>query len=161
MDRLGSPDAEAWHEAGHGLMAHRLGGAVTWLTLEADEDEFGGRVTVEWPPGNAVDHATRSAQAALAGPLAELVFRSDLELDDPTLVQAWDGDWQEVERCAAAVEPSPDKRTDLIQRWIHHVQDALADPRSEELLARIADALDAHGTLDATLFEDALGEGRD
>ena len=33
----------------------------------------------------------------------------------------------------------------------------LLDPGVEELVARVADALDAHGELDETLFEDCLG----
>ncbi|MEM8712209.1 MAG: hypothetical protein AAGG01_14765 [Planctomycetota bacterium] len=156
-DRHSSPEADAWHEAGHAYIAHRLGGRVHCLTLEADEDEFEGRASVEWPAGgDAEESARRSALTALGGPLAELLFRGEVDASDPELVKAWDGDWQEVERCAEAVEPDPDRRTTLIQRWVHEVQAALDDPRAEETLARIADALDAHGTLDETLFEECL-----
>ncbi len=156
MDRVGSPDAEAWHEAGHGLIAHLLGGEVRTLTLESDEEAFEGRATIEWPAAAPAESARRSALTALGGPLAELIFRGEADLDDPGLVRAWDGDWQEVERCAEKVQPDPDLRTDLIQRWIHEVDGTLRTDRSEEVLARIADALDAHGTLDETLFEECL-----
>ena len=156
MERIGSPEEEAWHEAGHALMAHLLDGTVESLTLESDEELFEGRASIAWPPAPAPEAARRSALTALAGPLAELIFRGDVDLEDPDLVRAWDGDWQEVERCAAVVEPDPDLRTDLIQRWIHGVETTLRSPRQEETLARIADALDAHGTLDRTLFEECL-----
>ena len=156
MDRTGSPEAEAWHEAGHALIAHLLGGEVQTLTLESDEEAFEGRATIAWPAASPDEAARRSALTALGGPLAELIFRGEVDLDDPQLVQAWDGDWQEVERCAAAVQPNPDLRTDIIQRWLHEVETTLRTPRSEEILARIADALDAHGTLDDTLFEECL-----
>jgi predicted alpha/beta hydrolase family esterase len=156
MDRVGSPDAESWHEAGHGLIAHLLGGEVQVLTLESDEDAFEGRATILWPAASPSESARRSALTALGGPLAELIFRGEVELDDPNLVRAWDGDWQEVERCAEVVQPDPNLRTNIIQRWIHEVDRQLRTARSEEVLARIADALDAHGTLDETLFEECL-----
>lgn len=157
-DRYGSPEADAWHEAGHAYMAHRLGGRVHSLTLESDEAEFEGKASIEWPPAaSAHEAAQRSALTALGGPLVELLFRGEVDAHDPEIVQAWDGDWQEVERCAEVVEPDPDLRTDCIQRWIHEVQAAIEKPRAEETLARIADALDAHGTLDETLFEECVG----
>ena len=156
MNRTGSPEGEAWHEAGHALVAHGLGGRIMMLTLESDEEEFEGRASVEWPPADEQETATRSALTALGGPLAELIFEGEVDATDPDLVAAWAGDWEEVERCAAIVQPDPDHRTDLIQAWLAQTEATLSSPEAEEVLARIADALDAHGTLDETLFEDCL-----
>ena len=77
MDRTGAPEREAWHEAGHAVIAHLLGGEVREVTLESDDDAFEGRVTVAWPARTAVEVAERSGRAALAGPLAELARYED------------------------------------------------------------------------------------
>lgn len=152
MDRLGSPEADAWHEAGHAVMAHLLGGEVTQVTVEDDDDAFGGRVVIRWPG----DDPEASARVALAGPLTEIV-RLGVERDeDVTLAAAWEADWAEVERAAAALEPDPERRTPLIEGWIAAVRRDLEQDRVMDLIARVADAVDAHGTLDEALFSDCV-----
>lgn len=157
MDRTGAPEREAWHEAGHAVIAHLLGGEVREVTLDSDDDAFEGRVTVNWPAGTAVEVAERSARAALAGPLAELArYEDELDPGAAEIRAAWSGDWAEVERCAAVCSPDPDRRTPLIERWFRDVSALLEREDAESLIGRVADALDAHGTLDETLFEDCL-----
>lgn len=157
MDRTGAPEREAWHEAGHAVVALLLGGSVREVTLESDDDAFEGRVTVEWPAGPPREVAALSGRAALAGPLAELDrYEGELDPDAAEVRAAWSGDWAEVERCAAICCPDPDRRTPLIERWFRDVQDLLARDDTESLVGRVADALDAHGTLDETLFQDCL-----
>lgn len=156
--RTGSPDGQAWHEAGHAVIAHRFGGRVRSLTLETEDDGFEGRAAVEWTAGGTKEQALASACTALAGPLAELAFEGTIDPDDESVRSAWRGDWDEVEHCAAIVEPDPEQRTALIQSWLREVERMIAEPRTHETIARVADALDAHGTLDETLVEECLSD---
>jgi hypothetical protein len=153
---LDHPDAKAWHEAGHALMAHLLGGRVQHVTLEPDDGEQEGEVAVAWPhSGEPLE--VRSGRVALAGAVAELVFLGDDPDLDPATLSAWRGDWNEACRCAAILEREPERRKVLLMTWIGEVHALLDAPGHEESLARIADALHAHGTLDDVLFVDALG----
>lgn len=153
---LDHPDAKAWHEAGHALIAHLLGGRVQHVTLEPDDGEQEGEVAVAWPhSGEPLE--VRSGRVALAGAVAELVFLGDDPDLDPATLSAWRGDWNEACRCAAILEREPERRKVLLMTWIGEVHALLDAPGHEESLARIADALHAHGTLDDVLFVDALG----
>ncbi|MEL6428566.1 MAG: hypothetical protein AAFZ87_18065 [Planctomycetota bacterium] len=154
--RTGSPEQDAWHEAGHAIVAHALGGRVVELTLEADDERFEGRATVEWPAAPRRDAAARSGRVALAGPIAEMEQYGDEAPHEPAQLRAWEADWDEVERCAEVVCPDPDERSAWIERWFREVAELVRDPDVNERIARVADALDAHGTLDETLFEDCL-----
>jgi len=157
MDWRTHDTVEAWHEAAHGVVARLLGGDVRWLTLEADEVEFGGRSEIAWPPASALEHASLSARVALAGPIAELERFGDDDLGDPRVLSAWEADWAEVERCAGLVAQDEEERRSAIRTWMAEVRGLLRQPDVEELVARVADALEAHRTLDGTLFEDWLG----
>lgn len=154
--RTGSPDEIAWHEAGHAVVARLLGARVLGLTLESDDESFGGRASVEWEPAPLAESARRSAMVALAGPLAELQQFGDDAAHEPGALRAWDADWAEVQRCAAAVERDPALQGDRIRGWVRATEALLGEPTTETLVARVADALDAHGTLDETLFDDCF-----
>lgn len=154
--RTSSPEEDAWHEAGHAVVAHALGARIVCLTLEAEEEDFQGRATVEWPAASPRDHAARSAQVALAGPIAELIHFGAGAPDALEQARAWEADWLEVERCAETVAPDPEERTAWIERWFRAVEALISPPPMQERIARVADALDAHGTLDETLFEDCV-----
>lgn len=156
MEAVGPPGAEAWHEAGHALVARLLGGRVRWVTLESEEDGLDGHAAIEWGGASPRELATRSARTALAGPLAELAYRGSTEPPEFTDFAAWERDWNEVERTASELEPDPAERGGLVRRWIEEVRGMLAEPEVAERLARVADALDAHRTLDEGLFEDAI-----
>lgn len=149
------PDA-AYHEAGHALMAHRLGGRVLEVSLEVDGDDEGqdeqGRTSVQWPRAPQDEQQRRSALVALAGPLAELHFRG--ELDQSESLSAWRADWREVQR--ALVSKGGKDPAAVLRRWLAEVRVALVAPDAWEQLCRLADALEAHGTLDADLLDDLL-----
>jgi hypothetical protein len=149
-------EVEAWHEAGHAVVARLLGARVRSLTLDAEEDEFGGRSEIAWPPAAEAESASLSARVALAGPIAEVERFGGENLDDPHVLSAWAADWAEVERCADVVAPGGTDRLEAVRAWVAEVRRLVADPEVEERIARVADALDAHRTLDETLFEDCL-----
>ncbi|QDV04790.1 hypothetical protein Poly30_02830 [Planctomycetes bacterium Poly30] len=153
------PDDEvlAWHEASHAVVAHVLGGRVRLVTLEQDEDALGGMTSIEWPAEMASDRAGFSARVALAGPLAEIERFGEVDPDDVRALAVWELDWSEVERSARTLHDDPVQRESLIRSWVREVRALLEDPHIEERIARVAEALDAHGTLDRDLFEDCLG----
>jgi hypothetical protein len=152
--RTDPPQPDAWHEAGHALVAHLLGGRVRAVSLESEFDDFEGHAAIEWRTSSRRELAALSGRAALGGPLAELLFHGEAGLDDPAAIAAWTADWTEATRCARALAPAAPEP--LLRAWIAEVRDLLAGPAAEEALARIADALDAHGSLDEDLFADCL-----
>ena len=151
----------AWHEAGHALAAHLLGGLVREVSLESEMDGLEGHVAVEWSSTGEADEARRFAAVALAGPVAELVYRGEDVLEDPGVLTAWGGDWEEADAQLERLHAGPEGRAQrdaarrTILRELHGFFDA---PHHYESLARLADALEAHVTLDDVLFMDALGE---
>lgn len=144
----------AYHEAGHVLMAHLLGGEVVHSTLEHDDGDFMGQTEVVWRGRDEAARRRCSALVALAGPVAESRWRGQAGLLDA--LTAWRADWQEVQLALSeAAEPGDQPR--LLQRWLGEVTRRLADPAAWELLCRIADALEAHQTLDDDLLAELLG----
>ena len=157
---MASPDPteiEAWHEAGHAVIAHLLGGRVVSVSLEPEEDGYGARSAIEWGASDEASVASLSGRVALAGPIAEVERFGGHDLDDMHVLAAWEADWREIERCAAVLEREPEGQKRVVERWAREVRTMLLDPGVEELVARVADALDAHGELDETLFGDCLG----
>ena len=144
----------AYHEAGHVLMAHLLGGYVAHVTLESERDELAGLTTIRWHSHNQRDRQRCSALAALAGPLAESRWRG--ETDTLEVFTAWRADWNEVQQ-ALATQAETGDATKLLHQWLYEVRQQLDDPLVWEVLCRVADALEAHGTLDENLLDDVLG----
>ena len=149
---------DAWHEAGHALAAHLLGGTVRELSIESDDDAFDAHVRVDWPLADAAEDARRGALVALAGPVAELAYRREDALDDPSLIEAWQGDCDEADACLRVLHPDGETRDRARRALLHELHAFFDDPVNYDALARIADALDAHGTLDDVLFSDALAQ---
>ena len=145
----------AYHEAGHVLMAHLLGGIVIHATLEAEEDEeLSGLTTVRWHDHADGERQRCSAFVAIAGPLAEARWRGEaLTLD---AFSAWRADWQEVQ-AALAAQSRPGGQLKLLHQWLSEVHRKFDDPSTWEVLCRIADGLEAHGSLDEDLLDDVLG----
>lgn len=150
-------EIEAWHEAGHAVIAHLLGGRIVSVSLEPEKDDFGGRSAIQWSASDGASVAGLSGRVALAGPIAEVERFGGHDLDDVHVLAAWEADWREIERCAAVLERQAEGQRRLVEGWAREVRTMLLDPGVEELVARVADALDAHGELDETLFEDCLG----
>lgn len=147
------PVTAAYHEAGHALVAHLLGGEVVQVTLEDEDGDLQGKTTVAWRVADANERARRHGLAALAGPLAETRHRGDV--DPPEVFAAWAADWRNVQRALAICTPRGSAPRPLLQAWIAEVHALLTDADVWERLCRVADALEAHGTLDADLFADA------
>ncbi|MFT4540691.1 MAG: hypothetical protein ACI841_002624 [Planctomycetota bacterium] len=152
-----SPGPEAWHEAGHALAAHLLNGVVRELTLESELDGLEGHVAVEWPTAATEECAARrQALVALAGPVAELVFRGEDVLEDPHALSAWRGDWEEAQTQLSQLHAEDEAREAGLRAMLAELHELFAVADGYERLARLADALDAHGTLDRDLFLEAI-----
>ncbi len=155
------PGPEVWHEAGHAIVARWQGGVVRSVTIESERDDHQGHTEVAWIGLDARERARRSAMVALGGPVAELL-EGDLDPDwvDVAVLDAlhaWRGDWAEADACLCELSPSGAERDALRMSMLREIAAFLSDADVRERLARVADALDAHGTLDETLFDDALG----
>lgn len=153
---------EALHEAAHALVAHLVGARVVWVTLESDREGHEGHVEVDWACVSAGPRelARLSAMVALAGPVAELHGRGAELLEDPSVLSSWRGDWQEARASLSRIEGVERVESELEQRLLELVGELhalFADPRTDERLARVADALEAHGALDENLLADVLG----
>lgn len=144
-----------YHEAGHAMIAHWIGGTVLECTIEAEEDELGGRTSVQWRGLSVAERQRCSALVALGGPIAEARHRGDLELLEA--LAAWEADWREIKRALASL-PSSSNREQTLRRWIGEVIRQFEDQEQWERLCRVADALAAHETLDRDMFLDAISD---
>ena len=78
-------------------------------------------------------------------------------LTDARYFAAWEADWREATR-AIATFAAPHERSTALRALIDEAASAFDDEDCWERLCRVADALEAHGTLDRDLFGDAIGE---
>lgn len=149
------PGPICWHEAGHAFAAQLLGGEVRLVSIESEqhEHEHEGRTEVAWPPFS--DLPRRSAMVALAGPMSEILYRQ--ELPDESELSAFREDWQEAESQLKQLANDPVERDKLRRTLLDELAIHLREGDHWERLARVADALHAHGTLDADSFQDAVG----
>ena len=149
------PATAAYHEAGHAVMAHWLGGRVLACSIEDEDERVHGTTTVDWRRLATGERQRAVALAALAGPVAEARWRGDMELLES--LAAWEADWR-LATAALAQIAGPAERRPLIEKLTREAAAAFEDPERWELLCRVADALEAHGALDADLFADAIGD---
>ena len=144
----------AYHEAGHAVAAALLGAEVVRVTLDSDREDHDGHCEVHWRGLDPDSVARLSLRVAFAGPIAELCYRGELPEDAATL-SAWRGDHAEAERCLRALGPRVDPERERLAAIAELVR-VFEDVDVWERVARVADALDAHGELDADLFADAI-----
>ena len=145
-----------WHEAGHALVAHLQGGLVVLVTTESEEAEREGHTEVHWREPQGPELSRKLALTALAGPLAELLFSGTTILEDHKLLAAFGLDCDEFEQRLDDLAQTPEQRQSLARELASELWQLYADAEIEERLARIADMLAAHETLDETLFLDAV-----
>lgn len=146
-------ETAAYHEAGHALVAHLLGGEVVQCTIEDEDGDLHGSTTVRWRLADPVERARRIGLSALGGPIAEARFRGDVDVLES--LAAWEDDWRQAQQALAAAGAGPAQQKQLLGRWVREVGALFADEDTWERLCRVADALAAHGTLDEDLFVDA------
>lgn len=149
--------AQAWHEAGHALTAHLLGGLVREVTLESEFDGLEGHAAVEWRRATPESDARRFASVALAGPVAELIYLGRDVLSDPEALASWERDWADARTQLERLHQEANDREEALRGILRELHQSLGTGRGYERLARVAEALDAHETLDEDLFREACG----
>lgn len=154
----------AYHEAGHALMAHLLGGKVKQVTIEPDDDDGPDRqgdTQVLWRRSGISDEdfAKIAVQVSLAGPVAEMIYSGDPY--HPGLVAEWAADWREAWDAATPLHPIERQRLEYLEQVSIQLYHRLKRDDLWAALASLADNLLAHETLDCEqvdeIVEDWLG----
>ncbi|BBO31615.1 hypothetical protein [Lacipirellula parvula] len=149
----------AYHEAGHALMAHLLGGQVQLVTIEPDDDDGprrSGDAQILWRRSRMSDRefAVKSVQVHLAGPVAEMIYSG--EPYHPAFIAEWSADWAGALAAAELLIPDERKRVAHIEQVSIALHRQLQGDDLWPALAAIADHLLAHETLDAEQVEEIL-----
>lgn len=155
------PELTAYHEAGHALVAHLLGGKVRQVTIEPDRDdgpERTGDTEVLWRRSrlSEKEFAQVAVQVCLAGPVAEMIYSGDPY--HPGFVAEWAGDWRDAWQAAAPLHVDERKRLKYLEDVSIQLYHRLKDDSLWAALAALADHLLAHETLDAEQVADILSE---
>ncbi len=151
----------AYHEAGHALIALRLGGQVTLVTINPDDDDGpprSGDTQVLWRPSgiSEKEFAQITVQVSLAGPVAEMIYAG--EPYHPGTVPEWAADWKEAWEAAAVLKPNERQRMEHLEQVSIRLYHLLKSDAVWGILASLADNLLAHETLESEQIEDILGE---
>ena len=151
----------AYHEAGHALAAHLLGGEVRSVTIEPDRDDGprrDGDTQVVWRRSrmSEKDWARTTVQVCLAGPVAEMLYSGDPY--HPGLVAEWAADWQEAWQAAAPLHVDERRRMQYLEDESIRLYHRRKEEPAWSALAAIADNLLAHETLEAEQVEEIVAE---
>lgn len=152
-------EINAYHEAGHALLAILVGARVRHVTIEPDKDDGPDRfaeIQVEWPLDLFTGKEIRKKMVlvALAGPVAEMIHTG--EPYHPGFQEEWAGDWQAAWDAAETIVPAPQKRVTYLERTTRSIYELLDDDRHWAALAAIVDDLLAHETLEGDHVEEIV-----
>ena len=152
-------EVDAYHEAGHAMMAVYVGARVRSVTIEPDRDDGPERyadIRVEWPrdqfPGRKLHE--NSILVALAGPVAEMIYSG--EPYHPGFVAEWAADWRMAWDAAATLVPSERQRLNYLEQATARLHRMLNEDATWAAVAAIADHLLAHETLEGEEVEDIV-----
>lgn len=144
-------DVDAYHEAGHALLAVVLGGRLQSVTIDPAWDDGPARygdTRVEWHAQRLTPRelCEKSILVALAGPVAERIHRG--EAYHPGLVAEWAADWRLAWAAAESILPDEHRRLQYLERLTVQLEQWLRQDAMWAALAAIVDELSAHETLD-------------
>jgi len=151
----------AYHEAGHALMAHLLGGTVQLVTIAPDNDdgpERDGDTQVLWRRGSIGEKqfAINSVHVSLAGPAAEMIYSGDPY--HPGTVAEWSADWNDAWASAMILYADERKRLVYLEQVAVRCYRRLKQDALWAALAALADHLLAHDTLEQEQVEEIVAE---
>lgn len=163
MDFETELERSAYHEAGHAVMASRLGGQVVLVSIEPANDggpRRHGETVIRWPATHSSEkQAQNGLFAVLAGPVAEIIFAD--EHYEPRLIAEWKADWLEATRLASQLRP--DLTGDLLQAWIgtrfFQLIEFFRCDENWDRVATVADHLLAHEILETDLIDELCDDG--
>ncbi|MFK7770131.1 MAG: M50 family metallopeptidase [Mariniblastus sp.] len=152
-------DLTAYHESGHALVAILVGARVKALTISPDYDDGPnrfGEAQVEWPAGtySKKEFAKNNIFVCLAGPVAEMIFRS--EPFHPATVPEWSSDWNEAWEIAESLVPDKSKRMAFLEQTTRDLHEILSREQHWAALAALVDNLQAHEWLEWEEIEDIV-----
>lgn len=143
-------ELEAYHEAGHAYMATLLGGRVTLVSIEPDDDDGPrrtGETQVRWSRKlNEQEIAQRALQVALAGPVAEMLYTGDPF--HPAGIAEWQQDWRMAEDYLSRLPVRPSERVPWLEQLTVELYRLLDTEPHWSAIAALADHLLAHDALE-------------
>ena len=143
-------ELEAYHEAGHAYMATLLGGRVTLVSIEPDDDDGPrrtGETQVRWSRKlNEREVAQRALQVALAGPVAEMLYTGDPF--HPAGIAEWQQDWRMAEDYVSRLPVRPSERAAWLEQLTVELYRLLDTEPHWSAIAALADHLLAHDSLE-------------
>ncbi|MEM7314481.1 MAG: M50 family metallopeptidase [Planctomycetota bacterium] len=147
----------AYHEAGHAVAAAILGGRVTRITLEPEDDDRYGDTRIEWPLAGVSrkEQIVREIRTLLAGPVAESIYAgSDYEL---RITRESSVDWLRAAEFASSLFTDKPKRTAYLAIIADELKEDLRQESIWAALAALSDELLAHETIEQHQIEEVLG----
>ncbi|QDU77448.1 ATP-dependent zinc metalloprotease FtsH [Bremerella volcania] len=152
-------EINAYHEAGHALLAIVVGARVRHVSLIPEWDDGADRfaeIQVEWP----IDQFTtrelhqKMIMVALAGPVAEMIHTG--EPYHPGFIGEWASDWQAAWQSAERFISDRQKRMSFLEKATNDLYSLLSQDHYWAALAAIVDELVAHETLDGEQVEQTV-----
>lgn len=148
----------AYHEAGHAFAAVYLGAKVRAVSIDPDRDDGPqrwGDTEVVWNRRRFTpsEMAEKMAIVALAGPVAEMIYRE--QPFHPAFVAEWQLDWQQALSVLEHIR-NPGLRIRYLEQATLDLYEVFRDDEHWNVIAAIADQLLAHEILDAELFLEAV-----
>ncbi len=152
-------EVNAYHEAGHALMAICVGARVRRITIDPEWDDGPARhadIQVEWPIDQLTDRQfrERTVSVALAGPVAEMIYRG--EPYHPGFVAEWASDWQTAWQAIAPIIADQRQRLTYLEQATRKLYRLLERDDHWAALAAIVDHLLAHETIEGSEVEEIV-----
>lgn len=160
---MSTDEVTVYHEAGHAYVALHTGARILSITVVPDNDDGPARhgdTQVEWPT-DSMDAATLNTKkvlVALAGPVAEMIYRD--EPFHPGLVSEWAVDWQQAWTAAEHLVDDDERRLRFLEETCRQVYQLLNTDDHWAALAVIADHLDAYEMMDGEAVQEVLAQWR-
>ena len=149
----------AYHEAGHVIMAVRVGARVHSVTIDPDWDdgpERFGDAQISWPEG-VFDEKTfleKTILVSLAGPVAEMIHTGDPF--HPALVGEWSGDWQQALRAASILVSQRQPRLQYLEQKTIELYQLFRTDAYWCAIGELVDQLLAHETLEEDMINEIV-----
>ena len=147
----------AYHEAGHAVMAVALGGRIIRVSIEPPEDDglkrFGESI-VSWPPATDAAIYEVELKVSLAGPIAELLYRS--EQMPIGSIPEFAADWQRAAESAVFLKPTRREQIQLLSKAELWVLEFFNRTRNWAAVGAVADELLANYTLESEQLEETI-----
>lgn len=149
----------AYHEAGHAYMAFTLGGELRSVTITPDANDGPAReaeLEVAWPLEQYSEKqlGKNIAWVALAGPVAEMLYRS--EPLHPGFVAEWRSDWQMAWQATGQIWPDQRLRLQQLEQATRQIYHSYNQEHHWAAIAAVVDSLLAHETLEGEEVNEVL-----